>query len=148
MQLSQEEIKKIIPHRDPFLLIDGMEELEPGVKGTGVWHLTGEESFFKGHFPGNPILPGVLMLEACAQAGAVVIFSHPDYQGLMGIFGGVKNVKFRHMVKPGDTLKLHVTVLRASKLGGNAKIEATVGDNLACSGEIMTIFAPWEGQHD
>jgi len=147
MRLSKDEIKTVIPHREPFLLVDEMEELEPGVSGTGLWTLTGEEYFFKGHFPGNPITPGVLILEALAQAGAVVIFSHPDFKGKMGLFGGVKNVKFRRMVCPGDLVRLHVDVLRATALGGNAKVTATVEGQIACSGEIMTVFVPAEANN-
>lgn len=140
MKLTQEEIKRIIPHRAPFLLVDAMEELVPGESGTGVLTLTGEEYFFKGHFPGMPVMPGVLMVEALAQAGAVVICSHPDYKEKMGLFGGIKNMKFRHQVVPGDTLKLEVVVTRKSKIGGYADVTAKVGGEVACSGEIMTVF--------
>ena len=147
MRLSKDEIKEIIPHREPFLLVDEMEELEPGISGTGIWTLTGDEYFYKGHFPGNPITPGVLILEALAQAGAVVIFSHPTFKGKMGLFGGVKNVKFRKMVLPGDQVHLHVDVLRATALGGNAKVTAKVDGKLACSGEIMTVFVPLEAKN-
>ncbi len=140
MKLTKEEIKKIIPHREPFLLVDEMLEVVPGEKGVGKWTLTGEEWFFKGHFPTFKVTPGVLLTEALAQAGAVIICSHPDYQDKMGLFGGIKSMKFKRMVKPGDTVTLEVDITRKSHLGGYADVVAKVGDEVACIGEIMTVF--------
>ena len=108
MTLNLEQIKEIIPHRDPFLLIDEVTELEPGVRATALKHLTGEEYWFKGHFPQKPVQPGVLMLEMLAQTGAVCALSLPENRGRIAYFGGLDKVKFRNMVFPGDTLKLEV----------------------------------------
>ena len=140
MKLTKEEIKKIIPHREPFLLVDEMLELEPGDRGVGQWTLTGDEWFFKGHFPSYKVTPGVLLTEALAQAGAVVICSHPDWADKMGLFGGIKNMKFRRMVQPGDTVTLEIEVTRKSRIGGYANVCAKVGEEIACKGEIMTVF--------
>lgn len=142
MKLNKEQIMEIIPHRDPFLLVDEMKELDPGKTGVGVWHLTGDEWFFKGHFPGKKITPGVLITESLAQAGAVVICSDPKFAGLMGLFGGIKNMKFKHEVFPGDTLMLNIKVKRSSRIGGFADVCATVNGEVAAEGEIMTVFAP------
>ena len=142
MTLNQEQIKEIIPQREPFLFVDEMTELEPGKRGTGLWHLTGEEWFFKGHFPGKKITPGVLITEALAQTGAVVINSHPNYKELMGLFGGIKKMKFKHQVLPGDTLVMEIVITRTSRMGGYADVKATVNGQTAAEGEIMTVFAP------
>lgn len=140
MKLNQEEIKKIIPHRAPFLLLDEMLEVVPGERGVGKWTLTGDEWFFKGHFPTFKVTPGVLLTEALAQAGAVIICSHPDFQDKMGLFGSIKSMKFKKMVKPGDTVTLEVVITRKSHIGGYADVVAKVGDDVACIGEIMTVF--------
>ena len=119
MTLNLEQIKEIIPHRDPFLLIDEVTELEPGVRATALKHLTGEEYWFKGHFPQKPVQPGVLMLEMLAQTGAVCALSLPENRGRIAYFGGLDKVKFRNMVFPGDTLKLEVEIIRSrGSVGG------------------------------
>lgn len=140
MRLNKEEIKQVIPHRDPFLLVDEMVDLVPAVSGTGILRLTGEEYFFAGHFPGNPIMPGVLLIEALAQAGAVVILSHKDFQGKIGLFGGIKKAKFRRRVLPGDEVYLYINVTRVSKMGGKADIVAKVEGEVAVEAEIMTVI--------
>lgn len=141
MKLNQEQIKEIIPQREPFLFVDEMVELEPGKCGKGIWHLTGDEWFFKGHFPAKKITPGVLITEALAQTGAVVINSHPDYSDLMGLFGGIKSMKFKHQVVPGDTLEMEINITRTSRNGGYADVKATVNGQVAAVGEIMTVFS-------
>ena len=116
--MNQEDVKKIIPHRDPFLFIDEMLELEPGIRGVAKKYVTGEEYFFKGHFPGNPVMPGVLIVEACAQVGAVVALSLEQFKGLTPLFAGIDNVKFKKMVKPGDTLILECEIKRVIRTAG------------------------------
>ena len=126
MTLNFEQIKEIIPHRDPFLLIDEIIELEPGVKATALKHLTGDEYWFKGHFPQKPVQPGVLMLEMLAQTGAVCALSLPENKGRLAYFGGLDKVKFRNMVFPGDTLKLEVEIIRSRGSVGVGKGIATI----------------------
>ena len=104
--MTQEQIKEIIPHRDPFLLIDTIEEMEVGKRVVATKHMKPEEFWFKGHFPDYPVVPGVLMLEMCAQAGAVAMLAIPENKGKIGFFGGVKEAKFRRQVVPGDTLRI------------------------------------------
>jgi 3-hydroxyacyl-[acyl-carrier-protein] dehydratase len=126
MTLNLEQIKEIIPHRDPFLLIDEIIELEPGVKAIALKRLTGDEYWFKGHFPQKPVQPGVLMLEMLAQTGAVCALSMPENKGRIAYFGGLDKVKFRNMVFPGDTLKLEVEMIRSRGSVGVGKGIATI----------------------
>lgn len=114
--LSSLEIQGIIPHRIPFLMVDRIIELEPGIRAVGIKNVSGNESFFSGHFPGNPIMPGVLIIEALAQVGAVAVLSMPEHQGKLAIFAGMDKVRFRRQVVPGDQLVLEVELL---KLRGN-----------------------------
>jgi len=137
--MNQEDVKKIIPHRDPFLFIDEMLELEPGIRGVAKKYVTGEEYFFKGHFPGNPVMPGVLIVEACAQVGAVVALSLEQFKGLTPLFAGIDNVKFKKMVKPGDTLILECEIKRVIRTAGIGEIKATVNGEIACFGTIKFV---------
>ncbi len=135
--LSNIEIQNIIPHRYPFLLIDRIESMEIGKKAVGIKNVTINEPFFQGHFPGNPIMPGVLIIEALAQVGAVTILSMEENKGKLAVFTGIDKVRFRKQVTPGDTLRL-TAELKVFKRGvGKAEVIATVGDEVAASGEIM-----------
>lgn len=137
--LNREEIKKIIPHREPFLLVDEVTELEPGKRGVGKFTLTGEEFFLKGHYPGMPIMPGVLIIESMAQLGGVVCLSLPEFKGKTPIFGGIKNARFKRKIEPGDTLEIEIVIDRIIKNAGIGKCKATVDGELACSAEITFI---------
>lgn len=132
----------LLPHRPPFLLVDELTELVPGERVAGVWHLTGDEYFWPGHFPGLPTLPGVLMVEALAQVGACAPLADPAHAGKIPFFGGVDKVKFRRQVSPGETLHLAVEFTRLSARGGKGIGKATVDGETACSAELMVVLAP------
>ena len=121
MLLDVNEIKKIIPHRYPFLLVDCIEELEPGVKAVGYKNVTVNEPFFQGHFPQQPVMPGVLIIEALAQVGAVAVLSLEENKGKLAFFGGIKNAKFRKQVVPGDVLKLETEIIKFKGPMGDRK---------------------------
>ncbi|MDR0326200.1 MAG: 3-hydroxyacyl-ACP dehydratase FabZ [Oscillospiraceae bacterium] len=136
MGMDQDWVKSVLPHREPFLFIDEILELEPGVRASALWHITGEEHFFKGHFPAMPVLPGVLIIEALAQTGAVALLSLPENKGKLGFMTGVDKAKFRKKVVPGDTLRLE-SVLVKQKMGiGFAECIAHVGDTTAAAATI------------
>ena len=130
------EIQKILPHRYPFLLVDKITEFEEGKSITGIKNVTANEPQFTGHFPGNPIMPGVLITEALAQVGAVMLLSMPENKGKLGVFTGINNFKFRRQVVPGDTLVLHAELLTYRHGMGKAEVKATVDGQLAAGGEI------------
>ncbi len=134
--MTQEEIKKIIPHRDPFLLIDTIEEMDEGKKVVATKHMKEDEFWFKGHFPDYPVVPGVLMLEMMAQAGAVSMLVLPENKGKLGFFGGVKEAKFRRQVVPGDTLRIEVEIIKVKGPVGVGKGVCTVNGEKAVSAEI------------
>ncbi|MEI6101073.1 MAG: 3-hydroxyacyl-ACP dehydratase FabZ [Eubacteriales bacterium] len=139
--IGREDIKKVLPHREPFLLIDEILEVEVGKSATAVWHVREDFFAFPGHFPGNPVLPGVLMVEALAQTGAYAILLQEEFKGKLALFGGINGVKFRGMVRPGDDLILHSELTRISSMGGKAIAKATVNGKTICEGEIMFVFA-------
>ena len=130
------EIKKIIPHRYPMLLIDRVEELIPGEKAVAKRNVTINEELLNGHFPGNPVMPGVLIVEALAQTGAVALLSLPEFKGKTAYFGGIKSAKFRKVVRPGDSLRLEVTLEKIRNNVGLGKAIATVDGKKACTAEL------------
>lgn len=137
MLMNKEQIMEIIPHRDPFLLIDEVEEMVVGKSITAIKHVSPEEYYFKGHFPKEPVMPGVLIVETLAQAGAVAVLSMEEYRGKTAYFGGIKNAKFRQKVKPGDTLKLVVELDRMRRQAGTGICTAYVDGKVVCKCEIL-----------
>ena len=134
--LSKEEIKKIIPQREPFLMIDKVEQFVPGESCMAYKEVREDEYYFKGHFPGNPIMPGVLMVESLAQTGAVAILSMEENKGKNALFGGINNLKFKKQVVPGDTLKLEVKIIKKKGPIGIGEAIATVDGKVAVKGEL------------
>lgn len=134
--LSNIEIQKILPHRYPMLLIDKVIEMEEGKRIVAVKNVTANEPFFQGHFPSNPIMPGVLITEALAQTGAVLLLDMEENRGKLGVFTGINNFKFRRQVVPGDTLTLEADLIKYRHGMGKAEVKATVDGELAAGGEI------------
>ncbi|MFR3730883.1 3-hydroxyacyl-ACP dehydratase FabZ [Lacrimispora sp.] len=136
MMLGIKEIQEIIPHRHPFLLVDCIEEFVPGEKAAGYKCVTYDESFFRGHFPEEPVMPGVLIIEALAQVGAVAILSLEENKGKIAFFGGIDKAKFRRKVIPGDKLKLECEIIKRKGPVGIGKAVATVDGKVAASAEL------------
>ena len=134
--LDINQIQAIIPHRHPFLLVDYIEDYEPGEYAIGYKCVTYREDFFAGHFPGQPVMPGVLTIEALAQVGAVAILSKEEFKGKTAFFGGINKCKFRGMVKPGDKLKLELHVISTKGPVGVGKAEASVDGKIVASAEL------------
>lgn len=134
--LTSKEIMDIIPHRSPFLLIDRIETLEPGVRATGIKCVSMNEPFFTGHFPGEPVMPGVLIIEALAQVGAVICLSLEENKGKKAYFGGINKARFRRKVIPGDVLRLEVELIKCKGPLGVAEAKAYCGDEVCAEGEI------------
>ena len=134
--LDRDAIQAIIPHRDPFLFVYEIVELEPGVRAHVRWTITGDEWFLQGHFPGNPIVPGVVMVEASAQVAAICALTHPDHQGKFGVFAGIDDVRFRRIVRPGDVLDMVIDVDRLRGRIGRVRATVTVGDEPAVEGVL------------
>lgn len=134
--LNKEEIEKIIPQRDPFLMIDEVEEYVPGESAVAYKHVNEKEWYFRGHFPGNPIMPGVLIAESLAQAGAIAILSMKENKGKNALFGGIDKLRFKKMVVPGDTLKLEVKIIKRKGPIGVGEALATVDGKVAAKGEL------------
>ena len=134
--LNQEQIKKIIPQREPFLMIDEVENYLPGESCTAYKKVRKEEYYFKGHFPGNPIMPGVLIVESLAQTGAVAILSMEENKGKNALFGGIDKLRFKKQVVPGDTLKLEVKIIKRKGPIGIGEAIATVDGKVAAKGEL------------
>ena len=134
--LGTKEIMEIIPHRQPFMLIDTIEELEPGTRALGRKCVSVNEPFFQGHFPGNPVMPGVLIIEALAQVGAVAILTEEGSQGKLALFGGIKSARFKQQVRPGDVLELSCQLTARKGPVGFGTAEARVDGKLACKAEL------------
>jgi 3-hydroxyacyl-[acyl-carrier-protein] dehydratase len=135
--LTTQEIMAIIPHRYPFLLLDRILELEPGVRAVGEKLVSIGEPFFQGHFPGYPLMPGVLIVEALAQTGAVAALSLEANKGKLAVFAGVDKVRFRRQVRPGDVLRLDVRLDKMRRNIGRGTGVATVEGELACEGDLL-----------
>jgi len=131
------DIMEILPHRYPFLLVDKVIEIETGKRAVGIKNVTINEPFFQGHFPMMPVMPGVLIVEALAQLGAVALLSSDAYKGKIPVFAGIDNIRFRKQVVPGDQLKLEAQLMKMRANIGKAAVKATVDDVLAAEGEIM-----------
>jgi 3-hydroxyacyl-[acyl-carrier-protein] dehydratase len=136
-EMGREDIKNIIPHREPFLLIDKIIDIEPGKRIKAVKYVRQEEYYFKGHFPSDPIMPGVLMVEAIAQAGAVSLLMLPENKGKLVLFAGIDKARFKRIVRPGDKLVIEVEMENFRRKIGKAKGKAAVGGDIACTVEIM-----------
>ena len=141
MSLGIKEIEAILPHRHPFLLIDRIDELEPGIRAVGVKAVTFHEEFFAGHFPGEPVMPGVLILEALAQVGAVAILSVEENKGKTAFFGGVDKVRFRRKVVPGDVLTLTCEIIRTRGNVGVGTALASVNGERAVTAEMTFVIS-------
>lgn len=142
--LNIKEIQEIIPHRHPFLLIDQIEDYEPGEFAAGYKCVTYREDFFKGHFPEKPVMPGVLIIEALAQVGAVAILSIPENQGKIAFFGGISKCRFKGMVVPGDKLKLETKIIKRKGPLGVGEAVASVDGKVVASAELTFMVGDGE----
>jgi 3-hydroxyacyl-[acyl-carrier-protein] dehydratase len=138
--LDAAAIQRILPHRYPFLLVDRVVELSPPAHAVGIKQVTVNEPFFQGHFPGYPVMPGVLLVEAIAQVGAVAVGSAEEYRDRLGLFAGIDNVRFKRQVKPGDTLRIEFTLSQIRRGVGAGSGTITVDGELACRADIMFAF--------
>jgi 3-hydroxyacyl-[acyl-carrier-protein] dehydratase len=140
LPLEAAEIMRILPHRYPFLLVDRVVELEPGTRAVGIKQVSANEPQFTGHFPGRPIMPGVLMVEALAQTAGIAVLTLEEYHGKVGLFAGIDDCRFRRLVVPGDTLRLEVTVEKLRGMFGRVKAVATVDDEVAVEATLSIII--------
>ncbi len=139
--LDRTQIEAILPHRDPFLLLDRVIELVPGECAVAEKDILATDDIFRGHFPGRPVFPGVLLLEAMAQTGAVAVLSQPEAQGKIVLFARADDVRFRRAVVPGDTLRLEMRLTKSRGAVGKGEGQAFVGSELVCSGTLTFAIA-------
>jgi len=144
--LNLNQIKAIIPHRHPFLLIDRIDDYEPGIRAIGIKNVTYGEAYFVGHFPEEPIMPGVLIVEALAQVGAVAILSEPENKGKIAYFGGINNCRFRGKVIPGDQLQLETEIIKRKGPVGIGKAIARVNGKKVASAELTFMIGNSDDQ--
>lgn len=130
----------LLPHREPFLFVTEVLEVVPGERASATWTLTGDEDFFRGHFPGRPTLPGVLIVEALAQVGALAVLADDRYAGRLPLFGGIDKARFRRQVVPGDTLTLEVSMDQLGGTAGKGSGRASVGDQVACQAGLFFVI--------
>ncbi|HUG56152.1 MAG TPA: 3-hydroxyacyl-ACP dehydratase FabZ [Candidatus Limnocylindrales bacterium] len=138
--LDRAGIERLIPHREPFLLIDRIVELEPGVRAVGEHDFTGSEWYQPGHFPGNPIVPGVILVESMAQVATVMAMSLPEYRDGIGLFAGIDEMRFKRIVRPGDTGRFEAVMERSRRGFARVAVRALVGDEVAAEGSIVAVF--------
>lgn len=135
--LKNQSIMELIPHRYPFLFVDKVDIFDPGVKGVGYKNVTINEYYFQGHYPGMPVMPGVIIIETIAQVGAVILLSHEDFRGKIPYFAGINKFRFKRKVEPGDSLKIEVEIVKLRGTIGIGQGKAYVGDEIAAEGEFL-----------
>ena len=145
LPLEAADIMRILPHRYPFLLVDRVIELEPGRRAVAIKQITANEPQFTGHFPDRPIMPGVLMVEALAQAAGIMVYTLDEYRGKLGLFAGIDDCRFKRMVVPGDTLRLEVTVEKLRGMFGRVKAVASVDGEIAVEATLSIIIPRDQG---
>lgn len=135
--LDKEQIKKIIPHREPFLFVDEIIEMEAGKYAKGIKYVREDEYYFKGHFPNDPIMPGVIIIETIAQVGAISLLSIDAFKGRNALFGGIDKARFKRIVRPGDILEIEIKIDNFKRNIGKASAQATIKEGLACRAELL-----------